>query len=298
MPDSGMVYAQKAVNMDTEMKNYQQLALSISTLAENYIAAKEYDIALPFLRKSMNYYETKQATPSNYLYSYLMNDFSQVFLAIHQYDSANYYAHKALAFSIPAEYKDQNMRSYEYLYKSFEETKHQDSVNIYFRLAMTTKDSIFSFEKTKSIEALRFREELRQQELKTEEIKIANERKQNIQYALIALGIIVFIILFLLLSRTFITNTKLIEFFGVMALLIVFEFLNLLLHPTIEKITDHTPILMLLALVVIASILIPLHHRLEKWTTNKLVAKNKEIRLAKAKKTIENLDDPSNQKNG
>jgi len=47
---------------------------------------------------------------------------------------------------------------------------------------------------------------------------------------------------------------------------------------------------MLLSLVVIAAVIIPLHHRLEKWATHKLVEKNKAIRLAKAKKTIEELE--------
>ena len=75
-----------------------------------------------------------------------------------------------------------------------------------------------------------------------------------------------------------------------MALLIVFEFLNLLLHPFLESITHHTPVLMLLALVFIAALLIPLHHRVEKWTTKMLVEKNKKIRLENAKKTIEKLE--------
>ena len=49
---------------------------------------------------------------------------------------------------------------------------------------------------------------------------------------------------------------------------------------------------MLLALVAIAALIVPLHHRLEHWTTHKLVEKNKAIRLAKAKKTIEELEEP------
>lgn len=48
--------------------------------------------------------------------------------------------------------------------------------------------------------------------------------------------------------------------------------------------------LMLLALVCIAALLIPLHHKVEKWTTARLVEKNKQIRLAAAKKTIEKLE--------
>ena len=51
---------------------------------------------------------------------------------------------------------------------------------------------------------------------------------------------------------------------------------------------------MLLALVCIAALLVPLHHKLEKWTTVKLVEKNKATRLANAKKTIEKLEEKIN----
>jgi hypothetical protein len=45
-----------------------------------------------------------------------------------------------------------------------------------------------------------------------------------------------------------------------------------------------------LVLVFIAALLIPLHHKLEKWATAKLIEKNRQIRLAAAKKTIQQLD--------
>ena len=293
MPNLGLPYAQKAVAIDTNLKNNQQLALSVSTLGENYIASKEYDIALPYLRRSANFYKAKKATQSDYLNAYLKNDFSQVFLATKQYDSANYYAHRALKIAIPGSYQDQVMRCYEYLYKSFEKTNRQDSVNTYFRKAMTIKDSIFNLEKIKNIQALSFREELRQQEIASEKIKAAQERHENIQFALIALAIVTIIILFLILSRSFITNIKVIEYFGVIALLIVFEFFNLLIHPFLEKITHHSLVLMLLALVCVAALIVPLHHKAEHWATHKLIEKNKAIRLSKAKKTIEELEKSS-----
>lgn len=47
---------------------------------------------------------------------------------------------------------------------------------------------------------------------------------------------------------------------------------------------------MLLALVCIAALLVPLHHKLEKWATHKLVEKNKQVRLAAAKRTINELE--------
>ena len=142
-----------------------------------------------------------------------------------------------------------------------------------------------------------FENEKKQQELIQEKKIAEQQRKQNIQYVLLALGILSFVILFLALSRRHITNTKLIQFLGVVALLVVFEFLNLLLHPFLERITHHSPVLMLLALVGIAALLVPLHHKLEKWATHKLVEKNKAIRLATAKKTIRLLSDEQLEKN-
>ena len=47
---------------------------------------------------------------------------------------------------------------------------------------------------------------------------------------------------------------------------------------------------LMLALFCIAATLVPLHPRLQKWATLKLVERNKKIRLAAAKKTIESLD--------
>ncbi|MEO6252122.1 MAG: hypothetical protein ABIO79_02420, partial [Ferruginibacter sp.] len=169
-----------------------------------------------------------------------------------------------------------------------------DSAYYYSKVESQIREQIFNQNNLNTIQALTFKEQLRSIEDAAKKSEEADQRKQNIQFALIAFGIITFIIIFLLLSRSFITNTKMIEFLGVIALLIVFEFLNLLLHPFLERVTNHSPVLMLLALVCIAALLVPLHHKIEKWATAKLVEKNKKIRLAVAKKTIEQLEGDKN----
>lgn len=174
----------------------------------------------------------------------------------------------------------------------FDKLNQTDSAYYYSKVESGIRELIFNQDNQNTIQSLAFKEQLRIIEDQAKKSEEARQRKENIQYALIALGIITLLILYLLLSRSFITNTKLIEFFGVVALLIVFEFLNLLLHPFLERITNHSPVLMLLALVFIAALLVPLHHRVEKWATAKLVEKNKQIRLANAKKTIEELEKP------
>ena len=127
-------------------------------------------------------------------------------------------------------------------------------------------------------------------EIAVSELKAKEDRKHNLQYAAIALGLIAFVTLFLLLSHSIIANQKLIRFLGVVALLIVFEFINLYIHPYLAHATNDSPLLMLLVMVCIAALLVPVHHRLEKWITNRLVEKNKKIRLDAAKKTIASLE--------
>ena len=73
-------------------------------------------------------------------------------------------------------------------------------------------------------------------------------------------------------------------------LLLFFEFLNLFMNPYIAKVTLYTPLFTLLVMVLIASLLIPLHHRIELWIKEKLVVKNKKIRLAAAKRTVRQLE--------
>ncbi len=217
-------------------------------------------------------------------------EFAEHFDRFNQRDSAIHYATKALLIDRKFNLMVQQLQASTLLTKLYRQAGNIDSAFKYQQLMIDTRDSIFSNEKIIRMQTLEFNEQLRQQELASEKSKANEERKENIEYASIAIGLVTLIILFLILSRSVIANARLIKFFGVIALLLVFEFLNLFLHPFLERITHHSLILMLLALVCIAALLVPLHHRLEIWTITKLVEKNKAIRLARAKKTIEKLE--------
>ena len=73
--------------------------------------------------------------------------------------------------------------------------------------------------------------------------------------------------------------------------------MNLIIHPYLAHYTNDSPVTMLLVLVLIAMFLVPLHHKLEKWATTKLVEENKQIRLAAAKRTIEKLSKITDETN-
>ena len=97
-----------------------------------------------------------------------------------------------------------------------------------------------------------------------------------------------------MLSHSIIVNQKIIQFLGIVSLLLVFEFINLFIHPYLAHATNDSPLLMLLVLVCIAALLVPAHNRLEKWISHRLVEKNKKIRLEAAKKTIKQLEGDNN----
>lgn len=173
--------------------------------------------------------------------------------------------------------------SAEILKKIYSRQKNNDSAFYYSEIQIAYNDSMNNQKKVSEFQNLVFTQQLREIEESANEERIRERRRQNIQYSLIALSLAVFIFLVLLLIRSVVIHKRAITSLGIIILLIFFEFLNLLLHPFLERITHHSPVVMLVALVCIAALLIPVHHRLEKWATQRLVEKNNQIRERKRK---------------
>ena len=284
--DSALMYAQKAYELSQRIKYSDFISYTLINLGSihgkmgnNAIAIGYFDMAIDESHKKKLLRQLNRALTAK----------AEYFHSINQIDSSIVYAKKAIAAVESTDFSNNSIKPAKLLLDIYRKT-NVDSAFKYSELFRITNDSLFNAKAIQQTQLMTFEDEIRQEKAAQEKIKAEQQRQQNLQYALLALGIITFVILFLALSRRHITNTKVIQFLGVVALLVVFEFLNLLLHPFLEKITHHNPILMLLALVCIAALLVPLHHKLEKWATHKLVEKNKQIRLAAAKKTIERLE--------
>jgi len=285
--DSALMYSQSGYELSMRIGYHdylgpllQQLGSIHAKLGNSALAISYYDLAIK------EGYKINSAKFINSSYMAM----AQYYYDAKQVDSALFYAKKAIAAIENTPFSNMNIYPAKLLLDIYRH-RNIDSAFKYSEIYRVSNDSLFNAKTIQQTQLMAFEENIRQQQLTDERIKSEKERRENIEYALIAIGIITFFAFFLLLSRSFITNTKIIAFFGVIALLIVFEFLNLLLHPFLDKVTNHSPLLTLLALVCIAALLVPLHHRLEKWSTNKLIEKNKAIRLAKAKRTIEKLEE-------
>src|SRR5204862_4995380 len=105
----------------------------------------------------------------------------------------------------------------EILRKIYTLSADKDSIIYYSQMQIAYKDSVSNQKNQSEFQNLTFSQQLRDIDEQTKAHEAELQRKQNLQYALIALGIITFIILFLLLSRGVITNIKTIEFLSVLA---------------------------------------------------------------------------------
>jgi tetratricopeptide (TPR) repeat protein len=285
MLDSARIFTQQAYDLARQINYDRIIGESLVQMGDINFLSGQNTLALEYYRLSV----PPNIKAGGYGLSMSSRAMATVFLKTGRLDSSLIYARQALAiFRKRGEIVAPNLSTL--LYTIHKSKGNLDSALFYLEMAKTASDSLSSKEKQQQLQSLIFDEQLRQQELATTEFKAKEEQKHDLQYAAIAIGLICFIVLFFALSRSIIVKPKFIEFFGVLGLLAVFEFINLFIHPYLDKATNHSPVLMLLVLIVIGALLIPLHHKLEKWMTHVMVEKNKKIRLEAAKKTIATLE--------
>ena len=290
--DSATRYAQQAYDTAYKINYFRIVGNSLHRLGtihfergQNNSALEHYRLSIPYTIKAKN----------DLRLSEIFLDIAKVFEKVSQKDSILFYASQSMILAKEKGFIKQVRDAVRFLSFYYRNLKNSDSAFFYQDASIVANNSLFSQQKQRQLQTMAFDEKLRQQEIEAAELKAKAERNHNLQYAAIAVGLITFIILFLVLSRSIIVKQKFIEFFAILGLLAVFEFINLFIHPYLANITNNSPVLMLIILIAIGALLIPLHHKLEKWITNVMIEKNKKIRLEAARKTIANLEGESRQ---
>jgi len=287
--DSALNYLQRAMELWVLLSKDSRLSpgLFYGRIGDAYLGLGQYKLAYACYQTNLDYakrFNSKRMLRGAYFF------LGKYHRKTGNKDSALAYFQLALSFDESVIGPDQLIEPALTLYQIFKGKGNDREALKYLELYHSAKQKADSLQEGQHVEALSFDEDQRQQTVAAEKAKRAEERKRNLQYVAIALGLVTLMVFFLLFSHTIMANPKLIRFLGVVALLIVFEFINLFIHPFLAHTTNDSPFLMLLAMVCIAALLVPLHHRLQHWITHKLVEKNNRIRLASAKKTIAELE--------
>ncbi len=281
--DSALVYAQKAYEIDMA-RDGEHWSVPYFILAGIHQAQKHYDLALQYFKLGLEGNQPKKDVVDGHL------GIAKLFFEKGNRDSALHYTRKAINEGQQFSFQAEVAEAAELATRIFKLQNNSDSTLAYQTLMIAAKDSLFSQEKMRAVQNLTFDEQLREQEIESKKMQEHEERKRSLQFVFIGLGITTFLIIFFLFSHSVVANEKLIKFLGILALLMVFEFINLFIDPYIDQVTDHSLPLKLGAMILIAGLLIPVHSRLEHWVNYKLVEKNKRIRLDAAKKTIAELE--------
>ncbi len=121
------------------------------------------------------------------------------------------------------------------LYNLYDQHGSADSAYYYLKVNHIYQDSLQAEQKTNQLQAVIANQQIKEAEQSAKAAQDEEQRRHNIQYAAIALGLVLLVMIFLLLSRSVMVNTRTIEMVGVIGLLIVFEFINLVLHPYLVR---------------------------------------------------------------
>lgn len=263
--DSALNYAMQAYAIQQTIKDTTTLPNTLSILGDINYSMEHDALALDYYRVSVNY-AIKNDDQSGLADTY--NSIAKLYRHKGVADSSIYYAEKALTAAKTTMYPEGIFNASNLLTDAYK-GKNEHMELLYLKIALAAKDSMFNIEKIKQVQKLSFNEAVRQEEIAEEKHREEDTRIINLQLIGIAIFIPFFFLMILLLNKSR-THRKVIEFMSVLSLLLMFEFITLFIHPFVQRISDHLPALELAILVVLASILVPLHHRLSHWVHEKL----------------------------
>jgi tetratricopeptide (TPR) repeat protein len=288
-PDSALSYYQRAYEYISSQGDKKSLSGVLSHLGALHDKMQNTQLALSYCRMAVAAFAAYNTSEPGSAYRHM----ADIFRNHGMKDSAIYYAEKNMQHGLKINSKDMQLESAALLASLYDDA----TAVKYYRMANELKDSLFNDERSAQIANISFNERQRQNELEKQRQQIITDRKHNIQYAAIAIGLLVFTVFYLIFSHSIVAKEKPVRYIGILSLLMVFEFINLIIHPYVGDFTHHSPLLMLMVMVAIAAMLIPFHHKLEKWVVSKMVERNKKARLTAAKKIIASLDPAEVQDN-
>jgi tetratricopeptide (TPR) repeat protein len=281
--DSAFSYFNKSLIISSNLKDDDFIGNSMTGLGHTYFKQGNAPFSLMYYRSAIIHLQA--ANDDDVLCEAALGLAAVYQQLLHKNDSAIYYASLSLQISEKDGFLNKQLDAANFLSSHYKTVQNIDSSYVYLSKVQQLNDSINSKQKIRELQMMSSDENFRQLEIEENKKVALKERKQQLQLLFIGFFIPGFFLLTLLLSRIKI-HSRVIKILGILSLLILFEYLTLLLHPTVAALTNHTPVFEMFIFVAIATILIPGHHRVENWLIEKLIHKKGSIRLKKVKFTV------------
>jgi tetratricopeptide (TPR) repeat protein len=268
--DSARIYTNQAYELASRINFPDMIGMTLNNLGNIYSKMQQGEIALGYYRQS--FFKFKEINDFDGLCETTLG-MAKLFKKAEQADSALHYARLSMVAANQGGFTKRTLNASTFLSTCFKGLNRIDSAYYYQEITIAAKDSLFSQEKVREVQNLSFTEKSRQQEIEEANKQAEKERKSNIQLLGIAAFISFFFGLLFVFSKRKV-KPRIIKFLGLLGLLLLFEFISLFLSPYIAALTRHTPVLILIVFVLIASALVPVHHKLEYWVKEKLAQRS------------------------
>lgn len=280
-----MIYTYKAYELSVLQKKDPLRGIALTNLGNIYIKHAEFEKASKYYKNSIQFLQAAED----------YNNLSECYIGLAKInkqkgriDSAIFFAKQSYKLANGNEFMAKAIGASKLLVSLYKSQALIDSAFAYQETMLKLTDSIDSKERAKQVQSITIAEEIRQKEIIETREKEAEERKQKLQLLAIGVLIPIFFFVSVFLSKRQV-NKKVIEFSGVISLLMFFEYLTLFIHPFVAEKSHHSPFIEIVVFVIIASLLTPAHHKIEHWLINKLT-KIREQRLQMRQNQIDDLE--------
>jgi len=265
--DSAFSYFSTSLQLAREIDDGDLIGTSMTGLGHSHLKLGNYKESLINYQTGIGYL---QAADDDEILCEATLGLANLYEHINRFDSASYYANMSLSIAKKDGFLSKELEAAEFLTDHFKKVRSIDSAFAYVSYVRGLNDSVNSKSKIRESQVISSNEQLRQLQLEEDRKRAQKERLKQLQMLLIGIFIPAFFLITLLFSRINV-HVRFIRLLGILSLLFLFEYLTLLLHPTVADLTNHTPVYEIMIFVLLAAILIPLHHRLEHWLINKLL---------------------------
>jgi tetratricopeptide (TPR) repeat protein len=264
--DSALAYTMLCYNESTRQGNDLITGTALNNMGNIYFKSGEYSRSLEKFKSSIRYLESMQDYNS-LAECYL--GLGQSFEKMNQPDSALYYVERSFHLASDNQFLKHAVHASNVLTRLYKQRNDLGHAFAFQQTYIALKDSFDNNEKIIQLQNLTISERLRQQQIAEQAAEEAKARHLKLELLLVGMCIPV-----LFFFSAFLTgkkvHRKLIEFSGIFAILFLFEYITLLLHPVVISKAGHSPVYEILIFVAIAAIISPSHHRIQTWLVNTL----------------------------
>lgn len=267
--DSAKLFTREVYDSAVKSKDTVIMGFALNNLGNVYSKMEESQVALDKYRLSLLY--LKNIRTDDFFCETTLG-MAKLFQQMGQNDSCIHYAELSYTVAKKGNLINPLLNGSSFLANYYKQQHMVDSGYTYLLVVMAAKDTLFSQEKRREIQNLSFNETLRQQEIATQTRMAEENHIRNLQLLAIAIFIPIFFLVVIFLSRTKV-KSRVVEFLGILSLLLFFEFITDLIYPYVSDLTNDSAIWEMLILVIVAALLEPLNHRMERWVKERLVHK-------------------------